>query len=1132
MRFRKLTIHNIASIEDAEIDFEAHPLAGCEVFLITGKTGAGKSTILDAICLALYAKTPRMTNTLMQGEITEGGKSVKVNDPRQLMRRNTGEAFVTLTFTGSNKINYEATWSVTRARKKISGTIQNKNRTLKNIDKDILLTKDKEIEAEIAEAIGLDFQQFCQTTMLAQGEFTRFLNSKDDEKAQILEKITGVDIYSRIGAKVFEETARKKAIWNEAQQKTEGVKILDDDEIKEKESELHTLETEALKLKADIHKENDKLIWINKEKELSEKIAASEEAHAKALEATTDNIFMPKEQLVNSWNTTIEVRNMMDTVRISSEKQKVLTDSLLSLCDNYKDLICGMACEKKRNEDILQELKKVTEVIDEKKDKAEVYKNAQAIAGLLYAASEGRKIIERNNNDISEEKKTLENILQPELNDRNENLQKIQYALNKQELELKEKEQKLVEADISQLHKLRDNENTLIAHVNSARDKMEFLYRETKRMEETKTYIDKTFNTIECKRKECNNMKRKIHDAEIKLHTSKEIFERQRESVNKWAKSIRMRLQPDDICPVCLQKIKSAMPKEDDIDNLIAIYEKTFREAEKEYNELTRTINRLEAEISSLTDKYEHTKALYDSDTTVDSAIQRATEACKLCGVEIYDETIMLSLDNIKIKAEADKKLLDIRIEETEKQESMIRHMRIHADDLRKHIEKLKTDVQTTIQKINDCNGRIKTARAIILTKEKEIIEMQNNTRELISDSQWSVDWKTDPKEFADTLILDAENYNRLTTRKQTLENKYNETESYCTNISSIIESILKIMPDWTNLKAEKIKYTENLLDKANEIRVETVSVVKQLEAASETADKAQRAMNDFMAVHKDMSREYLEYINNYSSESILTLDSSLKNIRNNELSQRVLLSEVSKQHREHLQRKPDITENDSIDSLNIRIAEMEQHISEIGERRGAINLELKQNKENREKLGKLVEDAEKKKTEYHKWSRINSLIGDSSGSKFRKIAQSYILTGLIHSANSYMRTLTDRYTLKTVPGTFIISIEDAYQGYVSRATSTISGGESFLVSLSLALALSDIGRQLAVNTLFIDEGFGTLSGEPLQNAINTLRSLHNKSGRHVGIISHVEELQERIPVQIQVIQDGNNSSSMIKVIP
>jgi exonuclease SbcC len=140
-------------------------------------------------------------------------------------------------------------------------------------------------------------------------------------------------------------------------------------------------------------------------------------------------------------------------------------------------------------------------------------------------------------------------------------------------------------------------------------------------------------------------------------------------------------------------------------------------------------------------------------------------------------------------------------------------------------------------------------------------------------------------------------------------------------------------------------------------------------------------------------------------------------------------------------------------------------------------------------------------------------------------------LSSLIHAANGYMKTLTDRYTLKVAPGTFVISIEDAYQGYTSRAASTISGGERFLVSLSLALALSDIGQNLAVDTLFIDEGFGTLSGEPLQNAINTLRALHTRGNRHVGIISHVEELRDRIPVQIQVHQEGNNSSSTVRVV-
>jgi exonuclease SbcC len=167
----------------------------------------------------------------MQGEIKDGDRDVTLKDPRQLMRRNTGEAFVTLAFTGSNGIPYEATWSVARARKKATGNIQSKDWQLKNLSTNSILEKDTEIKDEIVKAIGLDFNQFCRTTMLAQGEFTRFLNSGDGEKAEILEKITGVDIYSRIGAKVFEVTNQKKQAWEESKRLVDGVLTLSAEEI-------------------------------------------------------------------------------------------------------------------------------------------------------------------------------------------------------------------------------------------------------------------------------------------------------------------------------------------------------------------------------------------------------------------------------------------------------------------------------------------------------------------------------------------------------------------------------------------------------------------------------------------------------------------------------------------------------------------------------------------------------------------------------------------------------------------------------------------------------------------------------------------------------------------------------------
>ena len=178
-----------------------------------------------------------------------------------------------------------------------------------------------------------------------------------------------------------------------------------------------------------------------------------------------------------------------------------------------------------------------------------------------------------------------------------------------------------------------------------------------------------------------------------------------------------------------------------------------------------------------------------------------------------------------------------------------------------------------------------------------------------------------------------------------------------------------------------------------------------------------------------------------------------------------------------------------------------------------------------------MIEEAERRKLLYTQWSRLNELLGSADGQRFRKIAQSYVLGNLIHAANHYLQMLTNRYKLQVVPGTFIISLEDAYQGYTRRMASTLSGGESLLVSLALALALSDISADLKVDTLFIDEGFGTLSEEHLQQAVQTLRMLHKHNHRQVGIISHVEELRERIPVQIQVIQEGHSSSSKVEVV-
>ncbi|MBQ5372931.1 MAG: AAA family ATPase, partial [Bacteroidaceae bacterium] len=383
MKFQKLTIHNIASIEDAVIDFEAQPLSNSEVFLITGKTGAGKSTILDAICLALYADTPRLDNTKMQGETNDAGRDVKINDPRQLMRRNTGEAFAMLTFVGNNGVHYEATWSVVRARKKVTGKLQDKEWHLRNIDADYTLVKKVEIEAEIKMAVGLDFSQFCRTTMLAQGEFTRFLNSKDDEKAEILEKITGVDIYSRIGAKIFEVTSQKKQDWEQSQQRVEGIRVLAESEIAERQEALNVLETETKHINSLKEKETAKLEWIKADNEFNKAVSDAKIALERAVDTIEKEEFKQQDALVRDWNETIDARGWLTEIIRSSEITAQQSKLLEELKRRYVEVLNGQRCEELKKNGIEEELKAIENYLEFEKVRIPAYENSQKILGLL-----------------------------------------------------------------------------------------------------------------------------------------------------------------------------------------------------------------------------------------------------------------------------------------------------------------------------------------------------------------------------------------------------------------------------------------------------------------------------------------------------------------------------------------------------------------------------------------------------------------------------------------------------------------------------------------------------------------------------------------------------------------------------
>ena len=208
------------------------------------------------------------------------------------------------------------------------------------------------------------------------------------------------------------------------------------------------------------------------------------------------------------------------------------------------------------------------------------------------------------------------------------------------------------------------------------------------------------------------------------------------------------------------------------------------------------------------------------------------------------------------------------------------------------------------------------------------------------------------------------------------------------------------------------------------------------------------------------------------------------------------------------------------------------KRIEELNDEIASRTARLKADEENVRLLGEKQQLFDQADSIYRQWAEFSNILGSADGKTFRKIAQSYLLGELLNNANGYLRQFNDRYELEANPGTLTILVRDLLQGDLT-SVNTLSGGESFMVSLALALALaSATGKMFSVDTLFIDEGFGSLSENCLGPVMETLNRLYEMGGRRVGIISHVELLKERVTTQIQVERDGtNNTVSRVKVI-
>lgn len=937
MKLKKLIIHNIASIKDEVIDFSAEPLRSSDVFLITGKTGAGKSTILDAICLALYDNTPRFSSSNMEGKEKIGeskageDKTMLIKDTRQLMRRNTADAFVCLTFAGNNGVEYEATWSVERARKKVDGALQGKKWVLKNLSTGDEAKNKDEIKAIIREAIGLDFEQFRRTTLLAQGEFSRFLNSKDDDKAAILEKITGMGIYAKVGKKIYEVMAEKKGIYEQKRQQVDGVATLTEEQVQEKKEQVQAIENRIDTLQKQEHAHRVVLDWLNDAGTLSDELNKATIAFTVANEQLHADDFKQKERLVKSWNDTTAARLYLNNRNDAWQQKKQLMESGAA-----EQLTVALQHAKQASTDASNLAKEMEE---------KVLQKTQSFSGFGLPA--------------------------------------IRNAFNAL--------------------------NTALNYIELAKRDVAHYYLECQKREAKKGELQQKAQELEKLQSQLTALKPQVEETYATMQQAKENYDMQSKTVADFAKKLRAELRKGDDCPVCGQTIAVDLPIEAELQKLVDAFKVAYQTAESNYQEKANEYNKLEALVHAETKSYQAEKQKFEVDKSAENASNVALLSCKKCDIQTVDEYTLVELDK--------------SLQEKYKEKANLQAKITSGEELENELNTLK-DAHTALLK------QIQAHQSAVTKAENE---------------------------------------------KQAFENK--------------------------------------------------------IKIAQEKFDENQLLLAAFLQENTHITESDLLQLSNYNESVIEATDKAIQAVINDVASKQTLLKNAENKQKEHQERRPEIAPEETLETLQNAIENVETEIKAESEQLGALKLVLKVDAQNKEKLGGLIKQAEAAKMEFEKWMSLNQLLGSSDGKDFRTIAQSYVLSHLIHAANAYMQSLSDRYILKGVPGTFIINVVDKYDGGITRAASTISGGETFLVSLALALALSDVGGSLSVDTLFIDEGFGTLSGESLQMAITTLRTLHSKSNKHVGIISHVDELKENIPVQIQVNQQGNASYSTIAII-
>ena len=1136
MKFLQLEILNLASLDKQGgevINFEEGALGESTIFSIVGPTGSGKSTLLDAICLALYNRAPRYPRKKgdknQSIEIFGAADASESNrlaptDSRNILTRGKKEGYSKLTFLANNGSIYRAEWHVRFQRVRYENAKTALYKITRNGEE---ITEEAADWNELPNIIGLDYDQFLRTVLIAQGSFANFLTAKENERYELLEKLIGCEeTYTNIATEIKKAKDQATDAYNQMAASVEAVKqnLLNDEELTQLKEEIDRLEKAEKELDSQLQAISKDLQWFEENDKQIKQIAIFQSDMKQAADAIKA---MQAQILHLQLHDEVQPAvNQLQEVERQTQSIHEQEENILKAEGNIKSQESAIS----ESEKALASLKEAVSKAQEQQEKAlPVIAEARALKTKMEAAmpnlkekKEALELAQKENQtalkDVEENARNIQK-WEAETEKANLALKTTKEEIAKQKQVLHEATQAAEQAWEKERNKTAgQNIEELQSHKSAAEKKLQDVQQAIKvvaHLDTATTEKQKNEERIQVLGKRNAEIDEALGKLTIEALTQETLTLRNAYTLmvsEKW-EIHRANLTEGKPCPLCGSTIhpyhtdnRQFEEATTELSQLLKAKENLLKLQQKEEKDLSGERKQNDGEVQTLQKQQEKLSgeiATYEEDWKALIA-----QYPKIPKAEAELKSLLPIYEN-KAKDASSKLSLFNKIQKEIERLTQLKDKAVK--DEAAYESKASTIQNKAQENASICTTKLAEQKALTIN----LISQQKSKEEAYGKALQA--WNCAKKEMEEwqekyKQILNGEEPNaaeqRLTAAKDEAT-KAADTQNE--NINKLKAELANSKGSHQTMQSQNKTMKENLQEKEKELDLWIEEYNKQLEEKSIEPP----------FIDRNTIREML-----HSAEDWNAIRREKDEKEKAVASTTALYQSAEKAHQQHLEHQPAQT-RDALLAIQQEYQERSQRNELI-----AANARMQNHQEAVKLLGDKAEALNLVTQEKDDWTAITDAIG-ADGKTLRKIAQCYTLSFLIAHANQEIRKFNSRYELQQVKHSLGIRVIDHDRADDIRDTTSLSGGETFIVSLGLALGLSALSsRNISFENLFIDEGFGTLDPDTLATVIDSLAMLQSSQGKKVGVISHTDTMSERITTQIRIIKNGNSGSSHIEIYP